>query len=41
MKGKIGGQGNKIFMEIFRPMSHGVLPFFPVSFTELCSFNVV
>ena len=36
-----GGSGpgwNKIFMEIFRSMLHGFLPFSPVSLTELCSF---
>ena len=38
MKGKVAGQWNKIFMEIFRSMLHGFLPFFPVSLTELCSF---
>ena len=34
MKGKVGEQWNKIFMEIFRSMLHD----FPVSLTELCSF---
>ena len=38
MKGKVGEQWNKIFMEIFRSMSHGFLPLSPVSLTELCSF---
>ena len=39
MKGKVGGQRNKIFMEIiFRSMLHGFLPLSPVSLTELCSF---
>ena len=38
MKGKVGGQWNKIFMEIFRSMLHGFFPFSPVSLTELCSF---
>ena len=38
MKGKIGGQWNKIFMEIFRSMSRGFLLVSPVSLTELCSF---
>ena len=38
MKGKVGGQWNKIFMEIFRSMSHGFLLLSPVSSTELCSF---
>ena len=38
MKGKVGEQWNKIFMEIFRAMSHGFLLFSPVSLTELCSF---
>ena len=38
MKGKVGGQWNKIFMEIFGSILHGFLPFSPVSFTELCSF---
>ena len=38
MKGRVGGQLNKIFMEIFRSMLHGLCPFSPVSLTELCSF---
>ena len=38
MKGKVGGQWNKIFMEIFRSMSRGFLLLSPVSLTELCSF---
>ena len=38
MKGKVGGQWNKIFMEIFRSMLHVFLPLSPVSLTELCSF---
>ena len=38
MKGKVGGQWNKIFMEIYRSILHGVFPFSPVSLTELCSF---
>ena len=38
MKGKVGEQWNKIFMEIFRSMSHGFLLLTPVSLTELCSF---
>ena len=38
MKGKVGGEWNKIFMEIFRSMLHGLLPFSQVFFTELCSF---
>ena len=38
MKGKVGGQWNKISMEIFRSMLHGFLPLSPVSLTELCSF---
>ena len=38
MKRKVGGQWNKIFMEIFRSMLHGFLPFSLVSLTELCSF---
>ena len=29
---------NKIFMEIFRSMLNGFLPFSPVSLTELCLF---
>ena len=37
MKGKIGGQWNKIFLKIFRSMLPGFLPFSPVSLTELCS----
>ena len=28
MKGKVGGQWNKIFMEIFRSMLHGFFAFF-------------
>ena len=38
MKGKVGGQWNKIFMEIFRSRSRGFLLLSPVSLTELCSF---
>ena len=38
MKGKVGEQWNKIFMEIFRSMSQGFLLLSPVSLTELCSF---
>ena len=38
MKGKVGEQWNKIFMEIFRSMLHGFLPLSLVSLTELCSF---
>ena len=38
MKGKEGGQWNKIFMEIFRSMLRGFLPFSPLSLTELWSF---
>ena len=38
MKGKVGEQWNKIFVDIFRPMSHGFLLLSPVSLTELCSF---
>ena len=38
MKGKAGGQLNKIFMEIFRSMLHGFCLFFLVSLTELFSF---
>ena len=38
MKGKVGEQWNKIFMEIFRSMSRGFFFFFLVSLTELCSF---
>ena len=38
MKGKVGEQWNKIFMEISKSMSHGFLLLSPVSFTELCSF---
>ena len=33
MKGKVGEQWNKIFMEIFRSMSHGFLLLSPVSLT--------
>ena len=39
MKGKVSEQWNKIFMEIFRPVLHGFLPFFPVSLTDMCSFR--
>ena len=39
MKGKVGEQWNKIFMEIFRSMTHGFLLLSPVSLTELCSFQ--
>ena len=39
MKGKVGGEWNKIFMEIFRSMLHSCLPFSPVSLTELCPFR--
>ena len=38
MKGKVGGQWNKIFMEIFRSMSRSFLLLSPVSLTELCPF---
>ena len=38
MKGEVDGWWNNIFMEIFRSMLHGFLPFSPVSLTELCSF---
>ena len=38
MKGKVGEQWNKIFVEIFRSMSHGFLLLSLVSITELCSF---
>ena len=38
MKGKVGGQWNKIFMEIFGSMSRGFLLLSLVSLTELCSF---
>jgi len=38
VKGKVGGQWNKIFMEIYRSILHGVLPFSLVSLPELCSF---
>ena len=38
MKGKVGEQWNKIFMGIFRSMSHGFLLLSQVSLTELCSF---
>ena len=38
MKGKVGEQQNKIFMEIFRSMSRVFLLLSPVSLTELCSF---
>ena len=35
---KVGEQWNKIFMEIFRSMTHGFLLLSPVSLTELSSF---
>ena len=38
MKGKVGEQWKKIFMEIFSLMSHGFLFLSPVSLTDLCSF---
>ena len=38
MKGKVGGQWNKIFMEMFRSMLHGFLAFSPVPLTEFRSF---
>ena len=38
MKGKVGEQWNKIFMEIFSSMSLVFLLLSPVSLTELCSF---
>ena len=38
VKGKVGGQWNKIFMAIFGSMLQGFCPFSPVSLTELCSF---
>ena len=38
MKGKVGGQWNKIFVEIFRSMSRGFLLLSLVSLTELYSF---
>ena len=38
MKGKVGGQWNKIFKEIYRSILHVFLAFSPVSLTELCSF---
>ena len=38
MKGKVGEQWNKIFMEIFRSLSRGFLLLSPVPLTELCSF---
>ena len=37
MKGKVGEQCNKIFIEIFRSMSRGFFLLFPVSLTESCS----
>ena len=39
MKGKVSEQWNKIFMEIFRSMTHSFLLLSPVSLTELCSFQ--
>ena len=38
MKGKVGEQWNKIFMQIFRSVSNGFLLLSLVSLTELCSF---
>ena len=38
MKGKVSGQWNKIFLEIFRSMSRGFLLLSLVSLTEFCSF---
>ena len=38
MKGKVGEQWNKIFLEMFRSMSHGFLLLSPVSLTQWCSF---
>ena len=38
MKGKVGGEWKKIFMETIRSMLNGFCPFSPVSLTELCSF---
>ena len=35
MKGKVGSWWNKIFLEIFKSMVHGFLPFSLVSLTEL------
>ena len=32
------GSGTKFWVEIFRSMLDGFLPFSPVSLTELCSF---
>ena len=37
-EGKVGGLWNKIFVENFRSMVHGFLPFSLVSLTEFCSF---
>ena len=39
MKVKVGGWWNKIFMEIFRSMLHGFLPFSLASLTKLCWFE--
>ena len=38
MKGKVGGQWNKILMGIFRSTLRGFLLLSPVSLTEFCSF---
>ena len=38
MTGKVGEQCNKIFMEIFKSMTHVFLLLSPVSLTQLCSF---
>ena len=31
MKGKVGGQWNEIFMDIYRSILHGFLPFFALT----------
>ena len=38
MKGKVGEQWNKIFMEIFMSMSRGFSLLSPMSLTKFCSF---
>ena len=38
MEGKVGGQRNKIFMEIFGSVVDVFLPFYQMSVSELCSF---
>ena len=39
MKGKVGEQWNKIFMEIFRLMSRGFLLLYPVGLKDLFTLH--